>query len=220
MDPPSRQLLKVSWEADPTHSLWAACVSAPSPAQHRSAPGALREHPVFQFVPTASCPGTGLHWMETDSILFAPSLQVSTDTDEILLSLPFSKLNSLSQLSQATHRRGAPGPSPSSWSLVLIGQWMRRHLHCFQKKAKTVSKCLVWWGLLCNWKNRSEMQSLCVHVPEVATGGPVLLRQYLTVRAARAEHRGSGSGRKAALLSSGCLEQLKLRASTSQHCCS
>jgi len=40
--------------ADPTRSLWAVCASAPSPAQHRSAPGALREHPVFLVVPTAS----------------------------------------------------------------------------------------------------------------------------------------------------------------------
>jgi len=42
-------------------SLWAVRASAPSPAQHSSAPGVHREPTVCQFVPTASCPGTGHH---------------------------------------------------------------------------------------------------------------------------------------------------------------
>jgi len=41
-----------------SHSLWAACASAPSPAQHSSAPGVQREPPVLQFVPLALAPGT------------------------------------------------------------------------------------------------------------------------------------------------------------------
>lgn len=32
-----------------------------SPAQHRSASGGWKEPPVFQFIPIASCPGTGHH---------------------------------------------------------------------------------------------------------------------------------------------------------------
>lgn len=51
---------------------------------------------VFHLVPMASCLGTGHHWKETGSILFAPSLQIfmDTDIDEIPLSLLSSMLNS------------------------------------------------------------------------------------------------------------------------------
>ena len=44
------------------HCLWAACASVLSPIQHRSAPGVQKELPAFQFVPMASCPGTGHLW--------------------------------------------------------------------------------------------------------------------------------------------------------------
>ena len=61
----------------------AACASAPSPAQHRSAPSVLREHPVFQFVPIASCPGTGHHRREPGSVPLIPSLQILIHIAEI-----------------------------------------------------------------------------------------------------------------------------------------
>jgi len=54
----SRWLLNTSKEETPP-SLRAACATAPAPTQHRSVQG---EPPVFHFLPTASCPGTGRHW--------------------------------------------------------------------------------------------------------------------------------------------------------------
>lgn len=46
---------------------------------------------VFQFVSIVSCPGTGCHWKEPGSFLFALSLIF---IGKIPLSLPFSRLNS------------------------------------------------------------------------------------------------------------------------------
>jgi len=54
------------------HSLWAACASAPSPAQHSSAPGVRREPPVCAFMPIASCLVSGHHWAEAHSSLQPP----------------------------------------------------------------------------------------------------------------------------------------------------
>lgn len=97
----SRWLLEICKEETP-HPLWATCTSAPSLAQHRTVFWHLEEPPILLSVPIASCPGTGHHWQEPDSILFAPSLQVLTgiyqDIDEILLTTLFSRLNSLSSL--------------------------------------------------------------------------------------------------------------------------
>ena len=50
------------------HSLWAACASAPSPATD-----VQREPPGLQFVPMASCPGTGHHWEELHPLCTLPS---------------------------------------------------------------------------------------------------------------------------------------------------
>jgi len=58
--------------------LQAAYASASSLAQHSSASWFQREPPVFQFVPTASCPGTGHYWNESSSVLSAPSLHIFT----------------------------------------------------------------------------------------------------------------------------------------------
>jgi len=52
-------------------------------------PGVWREPPVFQFVPTASCPGIGHHWEETGSVITASSLQAFIDNYEIPLSFLF-----------------------------------------------------------------------------------------------------------------------------------
>lgn len=48
---------------------------------------------MFQFVPLASCPGTGEYWKEPGSVLFAPFLQVFLHIDTL-----FSRLNSPSSL--------------------------------------------------------------------------------------------------------------------------
>ena len=52
-------------------------------------PVVWREPPVFQFVPTASCPGIGHHWEETGSVITASSLQAFIDNYEIPLSFLF-----------------------------------------------------------------------------------------------------------------------------------
>ena len=57
--PRARCTASGGFRRDPRRTLWAA--RAPSPALHRSAPGGQGEPPVFQFVPSASCPGTGHH---------------------------------------------------------------------------------------------------------------------------------------------------------------
>lgn len=62
-------------------------------------PDAQSELPVFQSVPIASCSGTGHHWREPGSVLFAPSLQLFMGTDKIPQSLLFSRLNSPGSLS-------------------------------------------------------------------------------------------------------------------------
>jgi len=46
-------------------------------------PGVQRELPMFQFMPVASCSGTGHHREELGSFLLAPSIQLFIDTDEI-----------------------------------------------------------------------------------------------------------------------------------------
>jgi len=56
----SRCRWKVSKEQTP-QSLWAACASVPSPAQHRSTSGVQRDPVVFQFVTIVSYSGTGHH---------------------------------------------------------------------------------------------------------------------------------------------------------------
>jgi len=55
-------------------SPWAACASAP---------GVQREPPVLQFVPMASCPGTGHHWNGPGPVPFTFPLPVFIDTDII-----------------------------------------------------------------------------------------------------------------------------------------
>ena len=90
-----------------THDLCVTCATALSPAQHRSASGGQR----FQFVPVASFPSTGHHRQESDSILFASSLQLSIDMDEVPLSLLSSQLNT--PLLSFPHKRGVPVPSSS-----------------------------------------------------------------------------------------------------------
>jgi len=85
------------------HSPWAACASAPSPAQHSSAPGVQREPPVLQSVPMASCAGTGHLEKEPGSVLTAPSLQVFIDIGKIppwAFSSPAWEASALSLFSQ------------------------------------------------------------------------------------------------------------------------
>jgi len=77
-------------------------------------PDVQREPLVFWFLAIATGPVTGHHWEEPGSVLFAPSLQVFIQTDEILPSLLFSRLNSASSPSLSSHR-DAPGPLPSAW---------------------------------------------------------------------------------------------------------
>lgn len=45
-------------------------------------PDAQSELPVFQSVPIASCSGTGHHWREPGSVLFAHSIQMFVDIDD------------------------------------------------------------------------------------------------------------------------------------------
>ena len=68
--------------------------------------GVQREPPILPCVLITSCPGTGHHWQEPASILFAHPLQVSVDIDEIPLSILFSKLNTVSSptLSNPVHK--------------------------------------------------------------------------------------------------------------------
>lgn len=72
-------------------------------------PGIWTEPPESQFVHFAFCPGTGHHWKEPGSFLFATSLQVLIDIYEILPELAFSRLN---------WRVLTPGPSSFSWPLA------------------------------------------------------------------------------------------------------
>lgn len=62
-----------------------------------------REPPVFQSVPTASCPATGHHWEKSDPAIFTPS-QTPSDISyisKISVSFPFSRLSSLSYVKQS-----------------------------------------------------------------------------------------------------------------------
>jgi len=68
-------------------------------------PNAQMEPPVFQFVPTASCPITGHLWKEPGSELIASSLQLFIYIDKISSSLPFCRLNSPSSLSLSSEER-------------------------------------------------------------------------------------------------------------------
>lgn len=70
----SRQLLKISKEVT-IQPLWANYTSFWPPTQ--------TEPPVFWFAPMNSCPGTRNHWKEPGSVLFAPSIEVFIDVDEI-----------------------------------------------------------------------------------------------------------------------------------------
>ena len=101
--PTSRQLLELS---KGVCSLQAACASSPSATQHRSAPGVEREPTVLQFVPMASCSGTGAPLTGAVSSVH-PSFGY-------LLSLLFARLNSPRSLSPP-YSRGAPAPSSSLW---------------------------------------------------------------------------------------------------------
>jgi len=67
----SRQLLKISKEETPQPT---AMLSYPHITE--VLPGVQMEPPVFQFVRTASCPGTEHHWKESGSVHFAPFLWV------------------------------------------------------------------------------------------------------------------------------------------------
>lgn len=79
----STQLLEISMEDTP-QSLGSLCqCSAICTTDVQGEP------PVFQFVPTASCPGIGHHWEETGSVITASSLQAFIDNYEIPLSFLF-----------------------------------------------------------------------------------------------------------------------------------
>lgn len=54
---------------------------------------------MLHLVTTASCPGTWFYWKKTGPILFAPSLQVLIDIEEIPWSLLSSGLESRSTIS-------------------------------------------------------------------------------------------------------------------------
>lgn len=54
---------------------------------------------VFQFVPAASCPLTGQHCEDSDSVFFASSHEVSVHIDKVSLRHLFSRLNSPCSLS-------------------------------------------------------------------------------------------------------------------------
>lgn len=55
---PEQEAIKALRESR-LHRLWATCASALLPSKHGSAPGVLRDHPVFDFVSTASYPVAG-----------------------------------------------------------------------------------------------------------------------------------------------------------------
>lgn len=68
-------------------------------------PGIWTEPPESQFVHFAFCPGTGHHWKEPGSFLFATSLQVLIDIYEILPEPAFSRLNCPRSLSLSSLER-------------------------------------------------------------------------------------------------------------------
>lgn len=110
------QLFFLNISTDTPPLSWAICASAWSTSQQEVFPVAdIQRKPVFQFVPTASCPASGHHWEVVVSILFAPSLQVllcalnAFITVKTLLSLPFSSF-----LSAFPHRKNTPVPFSSS----------------------------------------------------------------------------------------------------------
>lgn len=74
------------------HRRWASAML--SHAHSREVlPNIHTEPLVFQFVPTASCPGIGNHQQEPGSILFTHPLQIFRHIDEILQAFFFSRLN-------------------------------------------------------------------------------------------------------------------------------
>lgn len=81
-------------------------------------PGIQREPPVFQFVPTVSCPGIGQHCKESVSVLFAPFLQVFLDISEIPPEFSLLQVEQ-SQPSQPL-LRSASSPLSSWWSFVRL----------------------------------------------------------------------------------------------------
>lgn len=93
------QLFFLNISTDTPPLSWAICASAWSTSQQEVFPVAdIKRKPVFQFMPTASCPASGHHWEVVVSILFAPSLQVllcalnAFITVKTLLSLLFPSL--------------------------------------------------------------------------------------------------------------------------------
>jgi len=85
------------------------------PHSEKAFPDVQTEPPVFQFVLTASGPGTGHHWKEPGSIFLIPSHPILIYMDEIPLCLLFSRLNSPSSLSL------------SPWEEMLLSL---NHLNC------------------------------------------------------------------------------------------
>jgi len=78
----------------------------------------VRRNLLCASVTIASCPGTGHHRAEPDSILFAPSLQTFIDTNEIPLSLLFFRISRPSSLS-LTSLYCCRIPFPQSHRVVL-----------------------------------------------------------------------------------------------------
>ena len=103
-------------------------------------PHVQREPPMFQFVPIASGPVTGHHRAEPGSIYLAPLLQVLINTDEIPLSLLFSRLNSLSSFSLS---------SQESCSCPFVSLVARRWT------LSSMSMSLLYWGAQ-NWTQDSR----------------------------------------------------------------
>jgi len=77
----SRRFLNISREGDSTTSL--DCLSQLSHSQRKVVSHVQMEHPVFQFVPIASCAITGNHQKELGPILLAPALSIYISIDKI-----------------------------------------------------------------------------------------------------------------------------------------
>lgn len=99
------------WTSEP---LWASYSSAPSSARLKSA--FWCSDGTFYFPVCASCPGTGHHWNEPGSILFALSLQMFIDIFKI--SPEPSPDWVVPVLSAFPHSRGTPVSWPSWWPCV------------------------------------------------------------------------------------------------------
>lgn len=75
--------LKSSKDGDPTASPGNLCQTVLHHHTMKKCFLMFRQSLVFQFVPIASHSVTGHHWKEHDSVLFAPSLQLSIHIDKI-----------------------------------------------------------------------------------------------------------------------------------------